>query len=93
MASLLARSRGVWQALAFARQPQAGPFSGALRFISATPIASDDEKSPSDSKSSAAASAVVDPDKDAAPKEVLAIPVPKPLIPGAPPIIPAQVPA
>jgi hypothetical protein len=82
MATLLARSRAMYQALAFARPQQTGYFGSALRFVSSTPALSDNDKSPTDGKSGQGNSAVVDPEQDATIKEVLAIPVPKPLIPG-----------
>ena len=82
MASFFACTRVLRQSLSFAKVPPIGTLGHTWRFISSTPSFFDDGSVPADSKTEQEG-AIVDPEKDGSLQEVLAIPVPKPLIPGA----------
>jgi hypothetical protein len=85
MATLLARSRALCQSLSLARTAQPQTFRSGVRWFFSSSSQLDDGDASDISKSQGNA-AIVDPESDSTLKEVLAIPVPKPLIPGAGPI-------
>jgi hypothetical protein len=81
MASMLARTRALCQSLRFTTAPSTSTFASAFRFVSSAPILSSNDGT-GQGKLGDGTTAIVDPEMDNSLREVLAIPVPKPLIPG-----------
>lgn len=82
MATAVARAFRAFSQHALNSARRSGTWPSPFRAISTCPSLADDDNAPSDAKAASGRSEIVDPEKDSSLQEVLALPVPKPLMPG-----------